>query len=65
MRKPASISTLENTTTDEDPIYEETAQALEHWLADQTSDGVSELVLIGLLQGYADKLQRRGYIPRS
>lgn len=54
-----------NTTTDEDPICEETAQALEHWLADQAADGVSELVLIGLLRGYADKIQRRGYVPRS
>lgn len=51
--------------TDVAPTFEETAQALEHWLATKAEAGVSELVLVGLLRGYADEIQRHGYIPRS
>jgi len=40
-------------------------QDLERWLLLQAYAGVPELVLVGLLQNYADVIERRGVVPRS
>ncbi|SFR97115.1 hypothetical protein SAMN05216559_1780 [Halomicrobium zhouii] len=53
-------------TTDlDDEQFEQVAQSLEHWLAAQAADDIPELVLVGLLQGYADVIETHGYVPRS
>lgn len=38
---------------------------LEEWLAAKATDGVPELVLIGVLREYADEVERLGSIPRT
>jgi len=43
---------------------EQAEDELEDWLVDQAESGVPEVVLIGLLRGYADDIEHRGYIPR-
>ncbi|MBV0903490.1 hypothetical protein [Haloarcula salina] len=48
-----------------EPTIDETAQALEQFLATRAQTGVSELVLVGLLREYADEIETLGYIPRS
>ncbi|MDG5777868.1 hypothetical protein VB773_19850 [Haloarculaceae archaeon H-GB2-1] len=45
--------------------FEATARDLEAWLGAQAEQGVPELVLVGLLRGYADEIQDQGYVPRS
>ncbi|MCU4802735.1 hypothetical protein OB920_20445 [Halobacteria archaeon HArc-gm2] len=53
-------------TTDlDDEQFEQVAQSLERWLGDQATDDVPELVLVGLLRGYADAIEEHGYVPRS
>ncbi|WP_089816069.1 hypothetical protein [Halomicrobium zhouii] len=53
-------------TTDlDDEQFEQVAQSLECWLGDQATDDVPELVLVGLLRGYADSIEEHGYVPRS
>ncbi|WP_226021937.1 hypothetical protein [Halomicrobium salinisoli] len=52
------------TTTDDD-AFSDLAEDFETWLAMQSQDGVPDLVLVGLLRGYADEIERHGYVPRS
>lgn len=53
-------------TTDLDnEQFEQVARSLERWLASQAADDVPELVLVGLLRGYADAIEEHGYVPRS
>jgi hypothetical protein len=65
--KPAETP-MDDPTTDHHDVaqsFDQTAQALEQFLATQAQAGVSELVLVGLLRGYADEIEAHGYIPRS
>lgn len=43
---------------------EEAEVELEEWLVEQAENGISEIVLIGLLRDYADDIEHRGYVPR-
>jgi hypothetical protein len=55
--------TMDDPTThhhDVEQPFNQTAQALEHFLAEQAQAGVSELVLVGLLRG----VRRRDRSPR-
>jgi len=52
-------------TDRDDEQFEQVAQSLEWWLACQATDDVPELVLVGLLRGYADAIEEQGYVPRS
>lgn len=49
----------------DDEQFEQVAQELERWLGDQATGGTPELVLVGLLRGYADAIEEHGYVPRS
>lgn len=40
-------------------------QELEHWLGRHAETGLPELVLVGLLREYADRVERFGYVPRT
>ncbi|SFS00085.1 hypothetical protein SAMN05216559_2307 [Halomicrobium zhouii] len=53
------------TTDFDDEQFEQVAQSLERWLGGQATDEVPELVLVGLLRGYADAIEEHGYVPRS
>ncbi len=52
-------------TTMDDDVFSDLAADLEAWLATQSQDGAPDLVLVGLLRGYADEIERHGYVPRS
>lgn len=43
---------------------EETEVELEQWLVEQAEEGIPEIVLIGLLRGYADDIEHLGHVPR-
>ena len=49
----------------DDEQFERVVQSLEYWVACQATDDVPELVLVGLLRGYADAIEEHGYVPRS
>ncbi|WP_225333325.1 hypothetical protein [Halomicrobium urmianum] len=49
----------------DDDVFSDLAADLEAWLATQSQDGAPDLVLVGLLRGYADEIERHGYVPRS
>jgi len=49
----------------DDEQFEQVARSLERWLASQAAEDVPELVLVGLLHGYADAIEEHGYVPRS
>ena len=38
---------------------------LKHWLTRYAETGLPELILVGLLYEYADRIERYGYIPRT
>lgn len=40
-------------------------QELEQWLGRHAETGLPELVLVGLLRDYADRVERFGYVPRT
>lgn len=45
--------------------FDDAARDLEQWLAVQAANGTPEVVLVGLLYGYADAIKDHGYVPRS
>ena len=44
---------------------ESAATTLEAWLVSHADAGIPELVLVGLLREYADRIAELGHIPRS
>lgn len=40
-------------------------QELEQWLGRHAENDLPELVLVGLLRDYADRVERFGYVPRT
>jgi hypothetical protein len=40
-------------------------QELEQWLGRHAEQDLPELVLVGLLRDYADRVERFGYVPRT
>lgn len=43
---------------------EKAESELEEWLVEQASDGIPEIVFVGILRDYADDVENLGYVSR-